>query len=168
MSLLWTEAVAEPDDDWRSARPQMFGRKPSELYGKVGDVDDYFNGASTRPTPWQQQGRSKSLQDYDHDVVKKMLQDPSHPLTDVDPRILRSSQPAITRGGVKHYLSDGEHAKTGETFADKGNAGNVHPVVYVHENGDHVLLSGHHRATAALFEGRPLRARVVHGGRPPR
>lgn len=171
MSLLWKEAWSPSDDDeddWRNARPQLVGRHPKDLYGKVSDPDDYFHHHPTRPTPWKEQGRSTTLQDYDHDKVKQMLQNPEHPLEDVDPRNLRSSQGSVTREGVKHYMSSGDHAKTGKTFADQGNPGNAHPVVYEHENGDRVLLSGHHRATAALFEGRPLRAKVVRGGRPPR
>jgi hypothetical protein len=170
MTLLWHRIAAwsEPDeDDWRSARPNKFSKDPHKVYGQINHVDEYFQGHATRPTPWREQSRSTKLQDYDHEAVKKVLRE-KPVLEDVDPRILKSSQPSITRAGVSHYLSDGDHAKTGRTFADHGNVGNAHPVVYVHDNGDHVLLSGHHRAAAALFEGRPLRARIVRGGRPPR
>lgn len=169
MSLLWTEAGwSEPDeDDWRNAKPNKFGKKPAELYGNVSDVDEYFQGASTRPTPWPQAARHKHLHDYDKDAVGAMLRKPPV-LEDVDPRVLHSTQPSIVRAAAQHYLTD-EHAKTGKTYEAGHNVGNSHPVVFIDTaTGEHRILSGHHRATAALFQGRPLRARVVRGIRPPR
>ena len=167
MSLLWPTVAgwSEPEEDWRNARPNKFGKKPGELYGNVGHPDEYFQGASTRPVPWPQQDRRKDLKDYDHEAVKKVLQAPPV-LEDVDPRNLKASQGSIVRSALTHYTD--QQPGDDETFADKGNAGNRHPVVYEHDNGDQVILSGHHRAAKALFAGHPLRARIVRGGRPTR
>ena len=97
------------------------------------------------------------------ELVHKVLQSPVS-LTDVNPRELRSSQPGITREGVAHYLRGRQWEHEGATYADKNNIGNKFPVVY-HRARDsaQILLSGHHRATAALMRGTPLRARVVEG-----
>jgi hypothetical protein len=52
----------------------------------------------------------------------------------------------------------------GTTYADHHDPGNADPVVLVRErDGAHLLLAGHHRATAALLRGVPLLARVVGG-----
>jgi len=59
-------------------------------------------------------------------------------------------------------MSD-EYEQTGETYADKDNIGNQMPVVYNKSNGQNVLLSGHHRAQAALLQGRQFDARQVYG-----
>lgn len=90
------------------------------------------------------------------------LQQPVH-LQDVDPRNLMATQGSVTRAGVEHYLGQQFHQKQ-ELFADQHNLGNQHPTVYQRErdNGQ-LLLSGHHRATAALLRGQPLAARVIHG-----
>lgn len=164
MSLLWTGAAwTEPDE----IHATKYGQKPEHLYGNVHHADEYFGGSPTRPVPWRQQSRSKHLHDYDKAKVRECLTNPEHPIEDADPRTLKASQPSVVRAAAQHYLT-GEHEKTGDTFGDKGNLGNKTPVVYEHENGDRVILSGHHRALKALFHGHPLRARVVRGGRPPR
>lgn len=84
----------------------------------------------------------------------------------VDPSSLSTFQANVTRGGVEHYLSDHYH-QTGDTFADHGSASNRYPIVYEGYNREgkryRTILSGNHRATAALLEGKPLMARVVRG-----
>ena len=162
----------EPDEDPVKVVPgasgsgslqDRSGGRPKTRPGAAADPDTLFGDAPTAPTPWPNAGRSKSRRDYDPDVVKDAIANPEHHhLQDIDPRDLRSTQPAITRGGVQHYLSD-HYDRTGETFADHGNPGNRRPVVYRREDGQNLLLSGHHRATAALLQGRPLQAVVVHG-----
>ena len=82
-------------------------------------------------------------------------------LTELDPRSLMSGQPSITHQGLRYYMGD-EYEKTGRTFADHG-AGNAFPVVYESTHPhfgwpERTILSGHHRATAALLRGEPLRA----------
>lgn len=79
--------------------------------------------------------------------------------TDLDPRSLRASQPGLTRAGVAYYLGD-EYRRSGRTYADQFDAANKYPVVHA-RGSDLVLLTGHHRAAAALLLGEPLRARVA-------
>lgn len=135
-------------------------RKVHEAFG-TNEPERFFGSSSApAPAPWPRAGRRKAQRDYDPDVLRQALEGPQD-LTDVDPRNLHSTQPNITRGGVDYYMGD-EYEKTGTTFADQGNAGNRFPVVYERE-GVNVLLSGHHRATAALLQGRPLPARRVVG-----
>lgn len=134
-------------------------------------LDALIPGGSTQ-APFPRAGQRKDRHMYDQEAVNKHLSNPPE-LQDVDPRTLHSTQPAITRAGVRHYLS-GEYEKSGTTYADQGNVGNRFPVVYRRSRegtdvADDLLLSGHHRATAALIKGQPLRARVVEGGwGPPR
>lgn len=136
-------------------------RSVHEAYGS-GDTTRFFgsSGSAPSPTPWPRAARRKSQRDYDPDVVRQALEGPQE-LSDVDPRHLHSTQPTITREGVDYYMGD-EYERTGTTFADQGNAGNRFPVVYERE-GVNMLLSGHHRASAALLQGRPLSARKVVG-----
>jgi hypothetical protein len=87
---------------------------------------------------------------------------------DVDPRRLKATQPSVTRAGVEYYMGEA-HRRTGETFADRMSSGNRYPVIYsrthpVTGRVDDMILSGHHRATAALLSGQFLRARYVEGG----
>ncbi|MFZ4434776.1 MAG: hypothetical protein ACOYOQ_16415 [Microthrixaceae bacterium] len=58
------------------------------------------------------------------------------------------------------YYTTGEWERTGRTSADQDKASNLYPVVVIDHLGRHVIKAGHHRATAALLEGRPLLARV--------
>ncbi len=135
-------------------------RKVHESYGS-NDPDRLFgSGDAPAPAPWPRAARRKSQRDYDPDIVRQALEGPQE-LVDVDPRHLHSTQPSVTRPGVDYYMGD-DYNRTGETFADKGNAGNRHPTVYERE-GVNLLLSGHHRASAALLQGRPLPARKVVG-----
>lgn len=171
MANLWLKTQAdwsEPEEDWRNTRPNKFGKSPEELHGNIDHVDEYFQGNPTRPVPWKQAVVKKTQHLYDKDAVRKCLQNPDHPLEDVDPRELRASQPSVVRSAAQHYMT-GEHEKTGKTFENSGNVGNKHPVVF-HDNdtGQRTLLSGHHRAFVALAQGRPLRAKVVRGRRTPR
>jgi hypothetical protein len=84
----------------------------------------------------------------------------------VDPKTLSSAQRSVTKTGVEYYLTDG-YKKTGETYADQTVKANRFPVVY--EGTDLIgrtyrtILSGNHRATAALIQDEPLRAIVVRG-----
>lgn len=142
------------------------------LYG-AKDIEALFpEGKEIASTPWAMAGRRKDRRDYDQALVRDALASPAR-LTDIDPRILRSTQPNVTRGGVEYYMGD-EYNRTGRTFADQGNVGNAFPVVYSRRNEfrtaewqpeeEHLLLSGHHRATAALLQGRQFQARHIQGG----
>jgi len=89
-------------------------------------------------------------------------------LVEVDPRVLRATQGGLDREGVVYYLGTVFHER-GTTYADHHDPGNTDPVVLVRErDGAHLLLAGHHRATAALLRGVPLLARVVGGAPEPR
>jgi hypothetical protein len=132
------------------------------LYG-ANDVEAMFGGSLIRSAPWQRAPRRKSQAPYDKRLVHEELSRPPEAanFADVDPRRLLATQPSVTRGGVAYYMSPQFH-QTGRTFADQGNVGNAHPFVY-NRDGQDMLLSGHHRAAAALLQGRPLRARRVEG-----
>jgi len=81
-------------------------------------------------------------------------------LVEVDPRVLRATQGGLDRDGVVHDLGTVFHEQ-GTTYADHHDPD---PVVLVRDrDGAHLLLAGHHRATAALLRGVPLLARVVGG-----
>lgn len=102
---------------------------------------------------------------YDLDLVRKAAADKDHPVTEIDPRSLSKVQPSVTRDGVRHYLGN-----PNETYADaNGKAGahtigNKTPIVYQTEDGvENVIMTGHHRATAALLSGQMLQAKVVKG-----
>ena len=85
-------------------------------------------------------------------------------LVDVDPRQLWASQPWVVRHHAAYYRT-GEWERTGRTSADHWVELNQFPVV-VERRGRSIIVAGHHRATAALIDGRPLRVRVAaRGGR---
>lgn len=128
------------------------------------------DGAPTTVVPWSQMNGRKDRENYDRGLVADELRKPATEvnLRPIDPRGLTATQPGITRGGVQHYLGD-EYERTGRTYADQNLAGNVHPVVYRRAGLDgaptqDLLLSGHHRAAAALLHGRELHARLIEGG----
>lgn len=124
-----------------------------EYYGR--GVDALFKGAPKIVAPFPRAGRRKDVTDYDPDIVGKAISEGS--LQEIDPRTLSVSQPQVTLEGVRHYAED----RPGN-FADGHKYGNEHPVVYQRE-GTNVLLSGTHRATAALVKGKPLKGIVTQG-----
>lgn len=131
---------------------------PDLFRGK--SVDDVFKGGLTRPNPFPSPGRRKDLKDYDEQAVGDAIRTGSP--TPVDPSTLHSMQPGITAEGVRHYV-DGRPG----LFADGHQLANQHPVVYHRETEQgttSILLSGTHRATAALMKGEPLHAIQVRGG----
>lgn len=141
------------------AANQFWGRGIEHLFPE--------GSAEKRTAPWEGMSRTKADQDYDSEVVKDALRHPPQPV-DIDPRGVRATQPSITKGGVKYYAEDETYRETGETYADKANVGNKFPMVYQREGkdgrpGENLLLSGHHRAAAALVKGEPLRAIIVRG-----
>ena len=151
------------DSDWeahKKANPytdytvieRAFGNGAEGIFGK--------SGALTTPTPWPSAKRWKDRPLYDRDAVNAAILNPPK-LQPVDPRILRSTQPSITRHHLDYYMSDAWQ-RTGRTSADQSSAGNKFPVVWVTKTGEHVILSGHHRAAAALAKGEALPSIVVH------
>jgi hypothetical protein len=140
---------------------------PADVWG-AGDPDVIFRGNPIGIPPFPRAGRRKDRQDYDREAVRRELLRPGPPqLVEVDPRGLACTQAGLQRPAVVFYLG-AIHARTGEPYANKTNAGNRHPVIYRRADGTDMILSGHHRATAALLKAEPLRARVVEGPWPPR
>lgn len=106
--------------------------------------------------PWDRAQKGSYDQELvEHTVRKSRNED----IGDFDPRLLSANQPHILSAGVRHYLTNQP-----ELYADKENVGNQLPFVYVKKGtGQGIILAGHHRATAALLKGKPLRARTVLG-----
>jgi hypothetical protein len=133
---------------------------PHDLYGS-NDVDKFFGDRLTSPTPFQSAGRVKSHKDYDESLVARSITHPHEfPIQDVDPRELRATQASVTKDGVSHYMRGG--SEYGKQNGDH-RLGNDVPRIYHREDGQKLILSGHHRATAALLKGEPLKAIVIKG-----
>lgn len=133
-----------------------------DLYGQ--GIDRMFpEGATDTVAPWPQAGRKKTVQDYDKDLVTRSITHPHEfSVEELDPRELHSMQPKVTRAGVSHYV---QHGQEGETFDNDHRLGNDLPRVYHRiDDNQKLILSGHHRAAAALAEGRPFKAMVIRGG----
>lgn len=79
---------------------------------------------------------------------------------DLDPRELVATQDSVRSDALSHYLSD-DYTKKGRLFDNTRDDSNNTPVV-VGLMRRKFLLSGHHRATAALLNGEPLQARYRH------
>lgn len=106
---------------------------------------------------------SRHRRPYDPIQVAMAISNPDrHLLDEVDPSKLLANQPSITRAGVAWYLTN-RYFHTGQTYADRDVASNRIPIVYTRNGTDHVVLSGHHRAAAALITDRPLFALHVFG-----
>lgn len=131
------------------------------------DLETVFpNDAPKAIVPLPAAARSKKRESYDKDLVTQRLTSAMtgpEDLKEYDPRTLHATQPMVTRAGVAHYLNTDQFEQHGETFADRGNVGNRHPFVYEREDGQNLLLSGHHRGIAAILKGENLRARSVKG-----
>jgi hypothetical protein len=143
------------DAGQRSGTRAIFGSK---------DIERVFPGQIPKAgVPFPAGRRSKIEPKYDQDAVTAELNRPAPAsrLVDIDPRILSAGQPHVTRAGVEHYMGD-KFEQTGETFADQHNVGNQFPFVVTKRGGtEHLIISGHHRATAALLQGRKLRTRWI-------
>ena len=130
------------------------------LHG-AGDTDALFKGAPKVPTAWPSAGKTKANpRGYDPNLVQAALKAPEQHMQAMDPRHLHATQPWVTRAGVEYYQGS-EYRETGRTFADMSEAGNRYPVVYRDTQGRNKLLSGHHRATAALLRGEQFHALLV-------
>lgn len=100
---------------------------------------------------------NKNIVDWDHTEKINRV-----PLTEVDPRGLVATQPMVTRAGMEHYLTD----TTGALYSDEHQVSNQFPAIFEDQaSGERHILTGHHRATAALLKGEPLTARLVRGRR---
>jgi hypothetical protein len=169
--MAFIAAMEEAAEDYGHANEDdldQIGDSTRRCWG-AHDLDTMFGGSPTTPAPFRSAGGRRDIKSYDDDLVREHIQrEPEkHELVDFDPRKLKSTQPSVTRSGVEYYLGDKYH-ETGETFADQTNPGNKHPVVYsrpkmVGGGREHLLLSGHHRASAALLRGETLKVRHIVG-----
>jgi len=105
-------------------------------------------------------------QELVHNAVRGLIRGEIHP-EQIDPVHLHQTQSGILLPGVQHYVHHPDYWETGQTYADQGQVGNRVPIVYERTNPDHghrerFILSGHHRAAAAVGMGTPLLAHVVH------
>jgi hypothetical protein len=145
-------------------RTEPFHR-PHRLHGK--GVDAMFGGGPTS-RPWStnsirpnRQGEGGQRKELIHAHIIGALKGFAHP-EEIDTRWLHMSQDSVVGHIVRHYAENPEYADTGVTYADQHQSGNRFPVVYQRSaQGDRTILSGHHRAAAALAQGKPLRAVVV-------
>lgn len=98
---------------------------------------------------------------FDNEAVAKAIRGGATPVG-FDPRELHGTQKgAPNKAALDYYLKQGDDYRT--PFADEGHAGNHVPVVYTDRSGKNLILSGHHRARAALLQGRQFMARHVTG-----
>lgn len=131
-------------------------------YGRGLDAVWPIDGSPTKVVPWKVQGRRRDVQDYDGALVREALLNPPE-LQLIDPRGLRATQPNITRSGVDYYFNDESYRLTGKTHEHGEKLGNRYPFIYLREDGEALILAGHHRAAAALLKGEPLEAIVISG-----
>lgn len=158
-------AAGDPNEMSYFARQRETARS---LHGRKS-LDAMFPGQTpTAIVPFPSASQRKGKRLYNQEAVTAELNLPGRTRTvDIDPRILSGSQPGVTRAGVEYYTG-GEYERSGRTFAEQHNVGNQFPFVVskrrpvVHEGGpshEHVIISGHHRASAALLRGERLRTR---------
>jgi hypothetical protein len=122
-------------------------------------VEGIFGGSPMGTTPWPRAPRLKGEKLYDQARVNEALRKPPV-LEKVDPRTLFAIQPGLVREHVEYYMGD-TYSRTGRTAADQSDAANDFPLIYVNKREQHIILTGHHRAAAALIKGEDLDARVV-------
>lgn len=130
-----------------------------EQWWGVDSVEAVFGGHDKVVCPWPRAPRSKGVPDARTQVTPAMVNGPVH-LSEVDPRLLHSSQGWVARQHADYYRT-GVWERTGVTSADRDVASNRYPFVVVDHRGRLVIASGHHRSLVALIEGRPLLCRLV-------
>lgn len=139
---------------------EHYGRREAERLGE--DPEEYrYLSADKAGVPWKQAGRLKHKPPYDQEAVREELASPSTHVFGFDPRKLHATQPWVTKQGVRHYM---RHGTSGPLYADKDTVSNYMPFIYIHrDTGKMRILTGHHRATAALIKGQELPARYAIG-----
>ena len=124
------------------------------LYGKGLDL---WTGYMPFPVHMVYSNNPNEKYRWSKDALGKALASPH--FEDFDPRELVATQGSVTKVPVRFYMRPGnDYERTGVPFADPGQEGNQRPVVYVFGDGTKLILSGHHRAVAALLKGEPLNA----------
>jgi hypothetical protein len=144
------------EDGTLGPAPQQFAQA-DRVYGQ--GIESMFSGGKVEDiAPWKTYSRKKGQKStwfVDQDLLAKARRGDAVE-QDVDPRYLYNLQGGLTLEGVQRYVNDPNAAP-----APDGGWVNDRPVVYQRANGDRILLSGNHRAAAALVQGRPLRAVLV-------
>lgn len=143
-------AIPEPQYGWHVLRGTQ------NLWGK-NSWRAMFGNSLTTIAPWKFH-RFGPRSPLDKDAVAKVLANPGAHRSQFDPRTLEAIQPSLVRAGVAFYLHDPTYQTSGTTFADQGMESNRIPIVYVTRDGKSVILTGHHRAAAALLKGEMLTA----------
>ncbi len=135
---------------------RAFGKGLNALFPDDGD-----GPAPSVTTPWPSASESKDRKTFDEDLVARSITHPHEfPTEELDPRELRARQPKLLRQHVKSYM-DG----TRDQDAQDSRLGNDVPRVYHRTDDDQkIILSGHHRAAAALLKGEPFHAKIIRGG----
>ncbi len=164
----WSE---ERDRVRTYARERMIHQSPDreqlerhrDQYGR--GIESIFQDDTVAATPFRAATRQDDQPLYDREAVARTLAAPVQ-LNRFDPRTLHdATQSEVSREGVEYYLSDSDTARTyratGRTFADQDDPGNRYPVIYEQPGGQLVILSGRHRAAAALVEGRAVEGILV-------
>lgn len=154
-------------EEFQQSNPQLWV-KTNRLWSAGEDgMRELFSSdeghSPSAPVPFPHQARSSNrLAYFDHDAIHEARQ--RRETEEIDPRSLTRAQPSITHSGMRYYMGN-QYDLTGATYADHGPS-NATPVVY-EANHPHfgyperTILAGHHRSTADLLKGRPLRAVLV-------
>ena len=150
--------LATPDEvaasrGHRSAMDRLWG---------CGGIDVVFHRADRVLLPWARASHRRSptgIEQATHlrATVSDILARPPR-LMEVDPRHLRATQPWALRHHVSYYLT-GAWERTGITSADRDSEANRYPTITL--GTERVIHTGHHRALAALIQGRALLARTT-------
>lgn len=122
-------------------------------------------GEDGRPRTWTFSPTTRLFLPGSASQRRQIPQDATHgfgswPIHDIDPRNLVGTQDGLQSGALSHYLGD-NYREHGELFDKSRGEDNDHPVVvgFMRRN---FLMTGHHRAAAALLKGEPLQARYRH------
>lgn len=154
-------------EKYQEQNPSLWA-KTNGLFGagQEGIERLFRSGSGYAPTasaPFPGQARGSHIRAY---FNKQAIEDAvrARQYEEIDPRGLMKIQHGITDAGMRYYMGD-EYDLTGKTWKDHG-AGNAVPVIYEADHPhfgwtERSILSGHHRATADLLKGRPLRAVLV-------
>jgi len=138
--------------------PDIFTNSPSRMYG-CDDLDAVFGDTDMALCPWERAGRLKKGDPILESNTDAVLDSPIW-LSLVDPRRLWASQPWVLRTHAAYYRT-GEWERTGVTSADRHVEANRFPVIVPDRLDRLIIRTGHHRALAALIEGRPLLCRLA-------
>lgn len=129
-----------------------FGRP--HAFGSDGKPSTYTFSPTTRLfLPGSSSARRSIPQDATHGFR-------SWPIQQFAAHELVGTQDGLQSGALSHYLSD-KYAETKETYDKSRGEDNDIPVVVGFMRNKY-LMTGHHRAAAALFKGEPLETRYRH------